>query len=121
MTYRREVPRDLFNEASLLKCLGQLALIIHDRGIPREQLRVSHMGRGFGVDQDPADGSIYAASVQIVIREELFAHRRPLNSREPWPLYVVPAFDPDGAEVAVFEIDGQLSPEFRALMEGDPA
>ena len=30
MTYRRVLPRDLFNEAKLLKCLGQLALIIHD-------------------------------------------------------------------------------------------
>lgn len=31
MTYQREIPRDLFNEANLLKCLGQISLIAHDR------------------------------------------------------------------------------------------
>ena len=30
MSYTRETPRDLFNESKLLKCLGQLSLIIHN-------------------------------------------------------------------------------------------
>ena len=71
------------------------------------------------------DGSIYAENVHIVIAERLFDHRRPLNSREPWPLYVRPAFDVlndepgadlDGDDLAVFDDDGALSAEFKALL-----
>ncbi len=28
--YTRVIPRDLFNEAKLLKCIGRLVLLIHD-------------------------------------------------------------------------------------------
>lgn len=38
-SYRRVLPRDLFNEAKLLKCLGQLSLMIHDG---KCELRVEH-------------------------------------------------------------------------------
>jgi hypothetical protein len=32
--YNRVIPRDLFNESKLLKCFGQLALLMHDGVIP---------------------------------------------------------------------------------------
>lgn len=32
--YQRVIPRDLFNEAKLLKCLGRLSLFIHDGKSP---------------------------------------------------------------------------------------
>ena len=32
--YYRVIPRDLFNEAKLLKCMGHLCLKIHDRQVP---------------------------------------------------------------------------------------
>lgn len=123
MTYRREIPRDLFNEANLLKCLGQIALIAHDKGRP-EALRVTHRPGAFDIRQSEDDGSIYCANVQIIIRERLFDHYRPLNSREPWPLWVRPAFGhPDDAEgwqddIEAFEADGTLSPHLAQLIGG---
>ncbi len=123
MTYAREIPRDLFNEANLLKCLGRLALIALDRGRP-ESLRVTHRPGPFDIRQSEADGSIYCANVQIVIRERLWEHRRPLNSREPWPLWIVPAFGhPDDAEgwqeeIEAFDDDGNLNPLIVALIDG---
>lgn len=32
--YQRVLPRDLFNESKLLKCIGQLVLLIHDGNCP---------------------------------------------------------------------------------------
>ncbi|APZ81782.1 hypothetical protein vBEliSR6L_17 [Erythrobacter phage vB_EliS_R6L] len=115
MTYRREIPRDLFNEANLLKCLGKLSLIAHDMGRPGT-LRVTNRPGPFDVRQDEADGSIYCENVHIVIAERAFDHRRGLNSREPWPLIVRPAFDPDADDIDVFDDDGALSADFRALL-----
>ena len=121
MTYRREIPRDLFNEANLLKCLGQLALIAHDRN--RHGFRMTNRPGSFLIEQDEADGSIYCATVHIVIGERLFDHRRPLNSRDPWPLYVRRAFqqgnDPDWLDddFEAFSEAGDLSDDFRKLVQ----
>lgn len=116
MTYKREIPRDLFNEANLLKCLGQLALIAHDTN--RAGFRLTHREGGFIICQDPADGAIYCPTVHIFIGQEPFIHRRPLNSREPWPLYVEPlAMSGLGDETEVFDDEGNLSPDFRKLIE----
>lgn len=121
MTYLREIPRDLFNEANLLKCLGKLSLIALDRGRP-EILQVSLRPGHFDVRQDEADGSIYCENVHIVIRERLFDHRRPLNSREPWPLWLRPSFGhPDDAEwladdFEAFDDAGDLSADLARLL-----
>lgn len=32
--YKRVIPRDFFNEAKLLKCMGRLAVLIHDCKLP---------------------------------------------------------------------------------------
>lgn len=126
MSYFRVLPRDLFNEANLLKCLGQLALIAHDRGRP-DQISVITSGGAFNIAQREEDGSIYCANVQIIIRNRRFEHRRPLNSREPWPLWLWPAFDhpalPEGwgDEIEAFAEDGSLSPDLARLIDGaDP-
>lgn len=34
MSYFRVIPRDLFNEASLLKCYGRLAILLDDMRSP---------------------------------------------------------------------------------------
>lgn len=112
MTYLRVIPRDLFNEASLLKCLGALWIALENK----PGVRITHDSRPFDIRQDEADGSIYAENVRLVIAERLFDHRRPLNSREPWPLWVRPAFDPDVDDIAVFDQDGALSGDFIALL-----
>ncbi len=122
MTYRREIPRDLFNEASLLKCLGKLSLISLDRG-EAAGLRLALRPGGFDVRQDQADGSIYSETITILIGGRLFDHRRPLNSRDPWPLYVRRAFErPDDPawldeDIAAFDAEGNLHPDVLRVIE----
>lgn len=112
MTYRRVIPRDLFNEANLLKCLGALWIALENA----DGVRFDHDDRPFLIHQDEADGSTYVVNVRLIIAGRPFDHRRPLNSREPWPLYVRPVGDPDAEDIAVFDEAGVLSADFRALM-----
>ena len=48
MEYTRVIPRDLFNEAKLLKCVGQLALLIHD-GMQPVPMSLEHDGSSFHI------------------------------------------------------------------------
>lgn len=111
MSYSRVIPRDLFNEASLLKCLGHLALQIN--GDPRHKASLSEGdGSAFQIEQDPSDGSIYVANLPFEISGKPAQLYRPLNSREPWPLWL--RLDDD--DVPVFDLDGCLSREFWAAI-----
>lgn len=112
MTYKRVIPRDLFNEASLLKCLGRLYILTDGR----DTIELTHRGGRFDIEQSEDDGSISCPGVMIVIGGRLFTHRRPLNSREPWPLYVRPAYDDESDDIAVFDDNGDLTPEFKGLL-----
>lgn len=113
MTYKRVIPRDLFNEANLLKCLGRLYIATENF----VAVDIVHKApQQFAIDQDISDGSIYCSTVQIRIKGAIWPHRRALNSREPWPLTISNPDDPDADEIDVFTDDGGLSPEFRALL-----
>lgn len=113
MTYRRVVPRDLFNEASLLKCLGQLYL--RTEQFPYH-VRLLHTGHEFHVMQDQNDGSIHSGSITLLIGGKAYDHSRPLNSREPWPLWLVERNDPDAEPFEAFDAEGGLSPELDRLI-----
>ena len=54
MAYTREIPRDLFNEANLLKCYGRLALL----AMNTPGLEVDHNGDLFDIVQDPSCGAL---------------------------------------------------------------
>lgn len=122
--YRREIPRDLFNEANLLKCYGQVSLHLHDRGL-RHLLRWSH--NNFNVVQQPYDGSLTIPSISLEIHKygvtQNLSFFRPLNSREPWPLYANVfnwdnPHDPDDyTEIAVFNDDGTFADEMEELLK----
>lgn len=87
MNYARVIPRDLFNEANLLKCYGRLAL----------EVDLEHDGGAFDIQQDPASGALHVANVRLVVRGREVPLFRPLNSREPWPLW---ATTEDGCDIA---------------------
>lgn len=112
MSYKRVIPRDLFNEGNLLKCLGALALAIEGK----EGVTLQHGGGEFDIIQDAGDGSIRVGSVLLLIDGRAYDHKRPLNSREPWPLYVQRRHDHDAEEIEVFDDSGALTPEFVALL-----
>lgn len=120
--YTRVVPRDLFNESKLLKCLGQLVLLIHDGMAPPKLSyeHVNHEGIGFVICQDYDSGDIWCANVRFNIGNRPLHVVNPLNSREPYPLVcqTVITEDEDGEPleesewVDVFTDDGKLTAEF---------
>lgn len=121
MTYRRVIPRDLFNEASLLKCLGQLWLKteIYQGQSPRRVL-ILHTGHEWNIHQNDADGSIHSGSITVIICGQAYDHYRPLNSREPWPLWLTLRCDPDAEAFEAFTDEGELHPDLLALIGDQP-
>jgi hypothetical protein len=112
MTYIRVLPRDLFNEAKLLKCMGKLTLLIHDGKLPK--LNVEFDDQPFDIVQNPADGSISVNNITVTIKNlnGMDLHT-PLNSKANWPLYAI-----IGDKVySVFTEEGELDEEFTALFE----
>lgn len=117
MTYTRVCPRDLFNEASLLKCLGQLYL--KTEGMPGVIWADPQAGEPFHVDQDESDGSISCATATLVLGEDRCAFRRPLNDRDPYPLFCTHVGTTElWDEVAVFDERGELTSEFMQVLAG---
>lgn len=118
MSYLRVIPRDLFNEANLLKCYGRLVILL-------ENLPVGHVGSFgedafdvFDIQQNPDDGSLSVANMPLYIGGRPYTLRRPLNSRHPWPLWAELQDNPDGEEeIAVFDDQGDLTAEFSALLK----
>lgn len=114
--YRRVLPRDLFNEAKLLKCLGRLTLMIHNGLCPLQFEHDEDTCPGFLVDQNPDDGSIRCLNLRFsTAGGETVEVSSGLNSRIPYPLTFVA---PDGDSEYVFDDEGELSPEFRSFCEG---
>lgn len=85
--YKRVIPRDLFNEAMLLKCLGKINLLILDNEIQGLECIHTQPQKGFIIKQDSGSGDIYVANLFFKDEsgnEVLFSH--PLNARDSWPL-----------------------------------
>lgn len=107
--YTRVIPRDLFNEAKLLKGLGRLCLLIHDDLAP-PGLRFEHDGEAFRIRQYEDDGSLYAANVSFVWCDTVELDlRSPYNNTHAYPLFC----DSHAyGVVTVFDDSGNLTPEF---------
>lgn len=113
MSYFRVIPRDLFNEANLLKCYGNIYIQLER--LNAEGVELLHNGEPFEVEQDEHDGSTYVSNVDLVVRGVACQFRRPLNSREAWPLYMLTG---DYEEISVFHDDGSFSVEMLEFLEG---
>lgn len=107
----RILPRDAFNDANLLKCIGQMVLLIEDGKI---NLTYDYDGEPFDIQQDETDGSTFIANITFFAPSadgftgDMIRHRRPLNSREAWPLLL---FRGDN-EYYAFDEKGQFMPDF---------
>lgn len=122
MPYTRVIPRDLFNEAKLLKCLGQFALIAHD-GVDANRtafprcITIGHDGEPFVIDLDEDNGELYCRTFPVTVGP--YGYRLhlscPYNSRSPFPLMA--SFE-DYERVAVFNDDGTFSDEFVKFVAG---
>lgn len=114
MTYVRVIPRDLFNESNLLKCLGRLYLLTER--YPRVKMIQLPEGEPFRIEQDPSDGSIHTPNIYLMAHQGGCSHQirfyRPLNSRDPWPLYATHLEE----TFTVFTEDGDLTEEFKKAL-----
>lgn len=115
MSYLRVVPRDLFNEAKLLKCLGKLSLNILDsvQGVAPylEEVFQNH-DLGFAIVQNEHDGSLSSATYNVYLKSDLdnpIHLYTPLNCKEPWPLMY--ELDADVVN-QVFNDEGNFTKEF---------
>lgn len=108
-TYQRVIPRDLFNEAKLLKCLGRLTLNIHNGGIPG--LSFDHDGQPFEIDIYPYN-ALYVKNIQFFYKDVRIFFQTTYNSKSNYPLYL--AFE--NCEYLVFEEDGNYSDEFIEIL-----
>ena len=118
MSYERVIPRDLFNEAKLLKCLGRLALLIHDEELPGlrfEQLETDNLRIELNVDYSelscPALSLLHGE-----IELELFT---PYNSRENFPLYFRVANEDEIHEGRVFDNKGSVSADLANWLDAN--
>lgn len=114
--YERVIPRDLFNESKLLKCLGQLALLIHD-GKGNKDLVLEHnqqMNAGFQIDQDQSDGSLFCVNISFRLKDTEIPISTSLNSKRPYPMIYQ---DDEGGEEDLFNDDGSFTDSFLSWIE----
>lgn len=106
--YTRIIPRDLFNEAKLLKCMGRLILKIHEKKTPCE-MRFEHDGSQFQIVLNDA-GDLQVANVIVYIKGTSYSFHTTYNSKSNYPLFV---WDHDDmAETEVFDENGEFTQEF---------
>lgn len=119
--YHRVIPRDLFNEAKLLKCLGQLALIIHDGRDSKGQkappsLTIEHNDEaypGFNIGQNPFSGDLYCSNIVVSVKGNPINLVSAYNNKRPFPLIWETEDDSD----FVFNDDGTLSEWFLSKID----
>jgi hypothetical protein len=111
MSYQRVIPRDLFNEAKLLKCLGKLSLLILDGELSNSNVTDELIDGGcFQIEQDPDDGSIYCCNYILWVDNMQVELSSPLNSRDSYPLRVF--MEGSGDHANVFDEEGVLTKVF---------
>ena len=103
--YLRVIPRDLFNEANLLKCLGKIIIAIENNQI---DLSYEHDNEAFNICQDEGDGAIYVSNIEFWLNEKPINFVNPLNTREKWPLLTII----DDEYINVFKETGEFTAEF---------
>lgn len=115
MSYIHVIPRDLFNEAKLLKCLGQLALFILDRMHVPGGLAINSdtPEDGFQIEQDDNSGALYCSNWECTYAGRLIGLNTPYNSKDAYPLRFVAGDDSEGR---VFNDDGTLAAEFLDML-----
>lgn len=104
--YGRVIPRDLFNESKLLKCMGQLCLMIHENRIPVE-MTADHDGSPFQISL-LFDGSLTVTNVHVSIKGTRCTFKTTYNSKSNYPMFVALGYD----EYPVFNDKGEFDEEF---------
>jgi hypothetical protein len=110
--YSRVIPRDFFNEAKLLKCMGILSLKIHDRVLPEGvSIGIVESGEPFNI-QLSYSGELYISNYSVLIQGTPVYFYTTYNSKEDLPFYCCTH---DGEEIQVFNPDTSFTPDFVSL------
>lgn len=106
--YTRIIPRDFFNEAKLLKCMGVLALKILDAQLPEGiTIEIEESGEPFNIMLTDC-GSLLVDNYPITVNGEPYTFKTTYNSKSNFPFFC----DVDGEDVQVFNEDGNFDEEF---------
>lgn len=117
MTYLRVLPRDLFNESKLLKCLGAFHLIC-DGSFREYNVEIvlndeDAECEGFRICQDMYnDGALYCENYEVLVNGHQIRLYTHYNSKAAYPLYVMEAF----IECPVLDEKGALTGEFERFL-----
>lgn len=122
MGYSRVLPRDLFNEAKLLKCLGQLFLAYHDGKFVHEvAFEHTDAESGFVIARDDDNNELYCQNLQFFVKtksttdpQREVSLQSPYNSKSPYPL--VAHCNVYESPVPVFKDDGTFDDDFVAAI-----
>lgn len=109
--YHRVAPRDLFNEAKLLKCMGRLCLLILD-GLTPVLMTYSHDGKPYKIAL-MEEGSLTITNIEIRIQDIPFVFKTTYNSKSSYPLFL----EHDYCEYEVFDEQGNFHIDFIAFVK----
>ena len=112
VSYKRVIPRDLFNEGNFLNCIGKIEIERAHHDLDIELIYINsgvYTDRGFVIEQNSADGSLYAKNIRLRIGMEKHTLRRPLNTREKPSVYITYG---DDIDLEIFDEDGSFSQDF---------
>ena len=111
MFYSRVLPRDFFNEAKLLKCLGQFSLKNGDGELYGFNVieRLTDDGDGFEIELDNGNYGLHVINYRVKIGGVEQYFYSPYNSKSIYPLlFISMKGDPE----PVFTEEGEFSIEF---------
>lgn len=110
MSYSRVIPRDFFNEAKLLKCLGQLSLAILDGKMPAGiTVVIEETGEPFQIEL-LREGCLYVANYETFINGQPTTFKTIYNAKSNYPLYCTSTDSEE--EIEVFTDAGEFTEEF---------
>lgn len=109
--YQRVIPRDFFNEAKLLKCMGLLALKILDNNLPSSiQIKIEESGEPFDIELSD-DGHLFVSNYPVTINGEVVLFKTSYNSKSNYPFFC----EIDYTDYEVFDEQGNFTEEFIEL------
>lgn len=107
INYYRVSPRDLFNEAKLLKCMGKLCLYILD-GLTPVEMTNSDNGKPFKIGLLD-EGALTITNLTINIKSKPYLFKTTYNSKANYPLFLQTE---DYEDIPVFDENGDFDTDF---------
>lgn len=109
--YIRVIPRDLFNESKLLKCIGRLTLLIHD-GFIVGDMTFEHDDTPFKIGLTD-DGFLSIKNIIFKIHGTVVFFKCLYNSENRYSLFC----EYEYCDYLVFDEEGQYTDEFKQFCD----